>query len=178
MEVFLFLTVLIGVPASIIILLIRYVLKKNHPESAAPTTKFLFILLFIGISGFSFWDWWMRSHWFSTELENDIEISVWATEYHTFLDWSVDLQINISNEEHEVDFLIESGEGPYFQFYTSEIHPEIIYVEGYKTCAWRDWKIDLSKESVQETQRSTTPYELLGFKLTTKITSDFEFEQP
>lgn len=154
---------------------INYLANGFHSADLERHKKLsFFILLFISLVG-GYAEYKATS---SAEFENErFEFEVNTYTIPTFLDWSIQAEIEIddkkSGESYEFDF--NYGDGPYFSIGQDPFSDSILYIKGDRSNSNLDWIINLKENTIRESDYTK---EIENFELIVTHDSSFELIYP
>lgn len=176
MVFFILISLLYGIPISIGIFIIYFLLKQiGYHNTGRIVRKILFIGLGLFILTVSFYAWWVRQHYVSFQMGKKYHVELHIEEIDSFLEYPVEFEMEIENihtgESQEFEFAME--EGPYLEFIFSDKNPHIILINGLKRNQARKLEINLNKNTITQTNpfdeyvpiKKQHIYKLDGFKI-------------
>ncbi|MCE7991497.1 MAG: hypothetical protein HEP71_05930 [Roseivirga sp.] len=136
--------------------------------------KYLLIILGILIATYHIYDYRSRHHYYEFDLGDKYAIEIELIEYDSFLDYPVDLEFEVENRKNHDSFHFEvsSGEGPYFQFLTSENQPDVMLIRGVGNNQGSGYWIDLVNKTVEQNYQGSKDDNT--FKVVAEFTYDLK----
>lgn len=176
MVFFILISILYGIPISIGIFIIYFLLKQiGYHNTGRIVRKILFIGLGLFIFISSFYAWWVRQHYVSFQMGKKYHVELHIEEIDSFLEYPVDFEMEIENIKTgtKQEFEFSTGEGPYLKFIYSDEEPDIIKIRGLKRNEGSKWGINLKKNRIShlytydenDSLANQQIYTLDGFKI-------------
>lgn len=156
-----------------ILLLTWLIIRIGYKKVGKRLRMGLLITLGILILTYHVYDYWSRHHYYQFNLSDKYSVEIELIEYDSFLDYPVDLEFEVENRRTQDSFYFEisSGEGPYFQFLTSEDSPDVMLIRGIESNEAIYW-VDLANRTVEGNNGSTT--DDAEFKVFAEFTYDLK----
>lgn len=175
---FYFLIILLyGLPATVGIILIYWIVRKFGKENRAfAFRKFSFYGLAIFIPGILVFNYVSTHHSMKWKIDDKYAIYLKAAEVESFLDWPIDFQLAIEDlhTKNTCEYEFSTGAGPYLQFLVSNQNDGVIIIKGLGDNAGEDWIIDLKNNTINDFELPET--ELSRYKPIAELTYDFRIE--
>jgi len=146
MITFILISIIHGVPATGVILIIYYLIQEFQSDQLAKKVrKVLFTLLALYVVGFSIYAWWERTYWYYFQIEDRYECKLEVIEIDSFLDAPTEFELNVkdlkSGKFSNYELGVIDGSGLIFSFAKDS---NVLQIEGDEyTRAY--WLIDLDK---------------------------------
>lgn len=153
MVFFILISILYGIPISIGIFIISFLLKQiGYHNTGRIVRKILFIGLGLFILISSSYAWWVRQHYVSFQMGKKYQVELHIEEVDSFSEYPIDFEMEIENINigTNQEFEFSTIEGPHLEFIYSDQNPHIIKIKGLERNQGQKWEINLKKNTISQ----------------------------